>query len=102
MNSQHNTFAAGVSKAYCTEQEMFGCKTCHIEFGRFNCFESNGREVFSTGNGPGYCDCSILSDFISLHNPLKRQMSHHSVPNFIAISQSKSKRTKSGAAWIIF
>eukprot|EP00986_Skeletonema_menzelii_P003256 scaffold976_cov131-Skeletonema_menzelii.AAC.3 len=58
----------GFSKADCTEQEMFGCKTCHIEFGRFVCMACSkachialGHEVFSIGCGPGYCDCSILS-----------------------------------------
>lgn len=59
----------GFSKADCTEQEMFGCKTCNIEFGRFVCMACSkachsalGHEVFSIGYGPGYCDCSILSN----------------------------------------
>ena len=63
----------GFSKADCTEQEMFGCKTCHIEFGRFVCFacssvchQSLGHEVYSIGYGPGYCDCSIFSDCLCI------------------------------------
>ena len=63
----------GFSKADCTEQEMFGCKTCHIEFGRFVCMACSkachialGHEVFSIGDGPGYCDCSILSDCLCM------------------------------------
>ena len=59
----------GFSKAQSTEQEMFGCATCHIEFGRFvclscskNCHQALGHEVFSIGYGAGYCDCSILSN----------------------------------------
>ncbi len=63
----------GFSKADCTEQEMFGCKTCHIEFGRFVCMTCSkachialGHEVFSIGYGPGYCDCSILSDCLCM------------------------------------
>ena len=58
----------GFSKADCTAQEMFGCKTCHIEFDRFVCTTCSkachtalGHEVFSIGYGPGYCDCCILS-----------------------------------------
>ncbi len=59
----------GFSKADCTEQEMFGCRTCNIEFGRFVCMACSkachialGHEVFNIGYGPGYCDCSILSN----------------------------------------
>ncbi len=59
----------GFSKTDCTEQEMFGCKTCNIELGRFVCMACSnachkalGHEVFSIGYGPGYCDCSILSN----------------------------------------
>ncbi|KAK1739467.1 hypothetical protein QTG54_010010 [Skeletonema marinoi] len=58
----------GFSKAGCTVQEMFGCKTCRIEFDRFVCMTCSkachtalGHEVFSIGYGPGYCDCCILS-----------------------------------------
>eukprot|EP00985_Skeletonema_marinoi_P024537 scaffold17137_cov81-Skeletonema_marinoi.AAC.2 len=58
----------GFSKADCTAQEMFGCKTCHIEFDRFVCMTCSkvchkalGHEVFCIGYGPGYCDCCILS-----------------------------------------
>lgn len=69
--------STGFSKADCTEQEMFGCKTCLIEFGRFVCLhcatichKSLGHEVHSVGYGPGYCDCSILSDCMCIEQHL--------------------------------
>lgn len=59
----------GFGKTEATSQEMFGCKTCQIEFGRFVCMACSnachvalGHEVYSVGHGNGYCDCSILSD----------------------------------------
>jgi hypothetical protein len=67
----------GFSKGGCTEQEMFGCKTCHIDFGRFVCLSCSkvchqalGHEVFSIGYGPGYCDCSILSNCMCIEQPI--------------------------------
>lgn len=69
--------STGFSKVDSTEQEMFGCKTCLIEFGRFVCFhcatichKSLGHEVHSVGYGPGYCDCSILSDCMCIEQHL--------------------------------
>ena len=59
----------GLSKTDASAQEMFGCKTCQIEFGRFVCMACSnachialGHEVYSVGYVHGYCDCSILSD----------------------------------------
>lgn len=57
----------GFSKCKETEQEMFCCKTCCIEFGTFVCLECSkfchdGHEIHSIGYGPGYCDCCVLSD----------------------------------------
>ena len=56
----------GFRKGRDTEQEMFTCQTCRIDFGRFVCYECakkchKGHDVVSIGFGAGYCDCSILS-----------------------------------------
>eukprot|EP00970_Alexandrium_tamarense_P004747 scaffold784_cov173-Alexandrium_tamarense.AAC.2 len=50
-----------------TEQQMYRCKTCSIQFGRFVCITCakechDGHDVCRVGYGPGYCDCCLLSD----------------------------------------
>lgn len=56
----------GFRKDQDSEQEMFACRSCKIDFGRFVCYECakkchEGHDVVSIGFGAGYCDCSILS-----------------------------------------
>ena len=56
----------GFRKDRDTEQEIFTCRSCKIDFGRFVCYECakrchEGHDVVSIGFGAGYCDCSILS-----------------------------------------
>ena len=56
----------GFRKDRDTEQEMFACRSCKIDFGRFVCYDCakkchNQHNVVSIGFGAGYCDCSILS-----------------------------------------
>ena len=56
----------GFSQSVETEQEMFACRTCGIEMGRFVCLNCSSNchkdhDVRSVGYGPGYCDCCIFS-----------------------------------------
>ena len=56
----------GFRKDRDTEQEMFACWTCKIDFGRFVCYDCaekchQGHDIVPIGFGAGYCDCSILS-----------------------------------------
>ena len=56
----------GFRKDRDTEQEMFACWTCKIDFGRFVCYDCAGKchqghDIVPIGFGAGYCDCSILS-----------------------------------------
>ena len=56
----------GFRKDRDTEQEMFACWTCKIDFGRFVCYNCaekchQGHDIVPIGFGAGYCDCSILS-----------------------------------------
>ncbi|KAL7550524.1 hypothetical protein ACHAWF_013743 [Thalassiosira exigua] len=49
------------------EQEVFGCKTCSIDFGNYVCMACarqchDGHEIFSAGYGAGCCDCCIFSE----------------------------------------
>jgi len=59
-------FRTGFKKDRETEQEMFACWTCKIDFGRFVCYECaknchKGHDLVPIGFGAGHCDCSILS-----------------------------------------
>jgi len=59
--------STGLSYSKSCEQEMFGCKTCSIDFGNFVCLACSkqcheGHEVFSVGYGFGCCDCCIFTD----------------------------------------
>mmetsp|Transcript_32298 Transcript_32298/g.55119 ORF Transcript_32298/g.55119 Transcript_32298/m.55119 type:complete len:383 (+) Transcript_32298:41-1189(+) len=63
-----SVLSTGLSYSKSCEQEMFACKTCHIDFGNFvclacakNCHEAEGHEIFSVGYGFGCCDCCIFS-----------------------------------------
>ena len=59
--------STGLSYSKGCEQEMYGCKTCGIDFGNFVCMACTkqcheGHEVFSVGYGTGCCDCCLFSD----------------------------------------
>ena len=54
----------GFSHSPDTEQEMYICKTCSIDFGRFLCSACartchKGHDVVYIGTGRGFCDCTI-------------------------------------------
>lgn len=54
----------GFSHSPNTEQEMFICKTCSIDFGRFLCSACartchRGHDVVYIGTGRGFCDCVV-------------------------------------------
>lgn len=66
ISSRCSLLRTGFSQAKESKQEMFCCKTCAIEFGRFVCLNCvkhchDGHQVFRAGFGVGYCDCCIFS-----------------------------------------